>query len=570
MRHAFTLRIRLIAGFILLFGLVLIGRLYFIQIVHGDVYSERGNRQYVRPNQDLYDRGTIFFETKDGKKVSGATLASGFTIAIDPRLISDPEKVYAALNALTPLDRAEFMAHAAKKEDPYEEIADHVPEDAAIKIDGLDLPGVHAYRERWRFYPGGMLGAQTLGFVGFQGDTETGIVGLERYYNDVLARDTENVDVNFFAEVFSTIGSAVFETGKRQAGDVVTTLEPSVQQYLEGILKGVEQKYSSRLTGGIIMNPKDGSIYALAVNPTFDLNNFKQVEDATVFAQPLVEHVYEMGSIIKPLTMAAGLDSGAVKRTTTYNDMGHITLDGYTISNYDHKARGVVSMQEVLNQSLNTGVAFVVDKMGRNDFAKYMRAYDLGKETGIDLPNEAAGLITNLESPRAVEYATASFGQGIALSPVETIRALASLGNGGMLPTPHLGKEIELSSGVSKALVYPPEGPVLKKETSEEITRMLVEVVDKSLLGGQYKHEHYTIAAKTGTAQIAKEGARGYYDDRYLHSFFGYFPAYDPKFIIFLYTVEPKGVEYASHTLTEPFMELTDFLINYYDLPPDR
>lgn len=570
MRAAFTVRIRLIASCILFFSLLLIARLYFIQIVHGDVYSERANRQYVRPNQDVYNRGSIFFQTKEGEKVSAATLASGFTLAIDPRLITDGEGVYQKMNAIWALDKEDFLGHAGKKDDPYEEIARRVPEKEALAIDALGIPGVHIYRERWRYYPGKELAAQSIGFVGFKGKTETGVTGLERYYNDVLERDSSAVNVNFFAEVFSTIGSAVFDSGKKEAGDVVTTIEPSVEQYLEKILKDVQKQYQSELVGGIVMNPKDGSIYAMAVTPSFDINKFNEVENPALYTQPLVEHSYEMGSIIKPLTMAAGIDAKAVTPQTTYYDSGSLSLDGYTIYNFDHKARGTVPMQEVLSQSLNTGVAHVVTKMGREKFAKYMHAFGLGKETGIDLPNEAAGQIANLESPRAVEYATASFGQGIALTPVQTIRALSALGNGGTLPSPHIGKQILYSSGINKTLAYPSEGQVISKESSEAITRMLVEVVDSALLGGKYKHEHYSIAAKTGTAQIAKTGARGYYDDRYLHSFFGYFPAYDPQFIVFLYTVWPKGVEYASHTLTEPFMKTTDFLINYYDIPPDR
>lgn len=571
MRATFTVRIRLIAIVIVLFACALVTRLYFVQVVNGKVYSERGNRQYVRPNQDLYDRGSIFFTTKDGEHVSAATLATGFTLAIEPRLITNEAEVYGKIAAMyPPINRDDFLARAAKKDDPYEEIATRVPEDKALKIDGLKIPGINIYRERWRYYPGNDLASQEIGFVGFKGDgkTQTGVTGLERYYNDTLNRDSALVDVNFFAQVFSTIGSAVFDSGTRQDGDVVTTIEPSVEQYLEAKLKALDEQYHPTLTGGIIMNPKDGSIYAMGVYPSFDLNKFNEVKDPHLYAEPLVEYSYEMGSIIKPLTMAAGIDAGAVTPETTYNDAGHIELDGYTISNFDKKGRGVIPMQEVLNQSLNTGVAFVVNKMGRQKFASYMHAYGLGKDTGIDLPNEASGQVSNLESPRAVEYATASFGQGIALTPVQTVRALASLGNGGTLPIPHLAKEIDYTTGLSKTLAYPADGPVITKKTSETITRMLVQVVDKSLLGGQYKHEHYSIAAKTGTAQIARPG--GYYDDRYLHSFFGYFPAYDPKFIVFLYIVYPKGVEYASHTLTEPFMNIADFLINYYNVPPDR
>jgi cell division protein FtsI/penicillin-binding protein 2 len=306
--------------------------------------------------------------------------------------------------------------------------------------------------------------------------------------------------------------------------------------------------------------------------PTFDPNYLQNETDPAVFSNPIVENVYEMGSIIKPLTMASGIDSGAVTPETTYVDSGSLTLNGSKISNFDGKGRGQVDMQVVLNDSLNTGAAFVESKMGNALFADYFRRFGLGEETGIDMPNETPGLIENLKSPRDLEYATASFGQGIAMSPIITIRALAVLANGGYLITPHLVKKIDYKIGVSKNISEEKGTQVLKPATSETISRMLVTVVDKALLGGSVKMPNYSVAAKTGTAQIAKTGGGGYYSDKYLHSFFGYFPAYNPQFIVFLYTVEPKGVggDFASHTLTAPFINITKFLISYYKIPPDR
>ena len=227
-------------------------------------------------------------------------------------------------------------------------------------------------------------------------------------------------------------------------------------------------------------------------------------------------------------------------------------------------------MQEVLSQSLNTGVAHIASLLGNDQFRKYLYGLKLGSETGIDLPNEAYGLVKNLETSRELEFAQASFGQGIALTPIATVRALSTLANGGVLITPHLVKRIEYENGKSQEIGFPPPERVFRQETSEDVTRMLVTVVDTALKKGKAKNPYYTVAAKTGTAQIADHENGGYYSDRYLHSFFGYFPAYDPKFLIFLYTVEPKGVQYASETLTDPFIDLVQFLINYYAILPDR
>ena len=179
-------------------------------------------------------------------------------------------------------------------------------------------------------------------------------------------------------------------------------------------------------------------------------------------------------------------------------------------------------------------------------------------------------MVDNLKSPRDIEHATASFGQGIALTPVSTIRALSTIANGGVLINPHIVKQINYKIGVSENKSTETYRRVIKRETSEEITRMLVHSVDKVLLGGTLQIPNYSVAAKTGTAQMAKEGGGGYYEDQFLHSFIGYFPAYNPKFIIFLYTINPKGIRYGSETLSKPFMDTVKFLINYYEVPPDR
>lgn len=570
MRSNFVLRIRFILGVIVLVALILLVRLYSIQIIHGEDFNIQADRQYVRPNQNLFDRGRIIFESRDGIQWSAATLKTGFTVSINPSILKDSQETYQKLSDIIEIDSEIFFARASKINDPYEEIAKRVSQEDGIKIDELNIEGVQIHKERWRFYPGGKLASQTLGFVAFEGDILSGRYGLERYYNDTLSRNTDNLYVNFFAEIFSNVNKTLFKQGGKREGDVVTTIEPSVQLFLERKLEEIYDKWNSRQTAGIIINPQNGEIYAIGVYPSFDVNNFREVEDSSVFSNPLIEGVYEMGSIIKPLTIAAGLDSGAITAETTYYDSGSVTFDGATISNYDGKGRGRVKIQEILNQSLNTGASFVMEAMGTEVFRDYMLNYGIGQETGIDLPNEAAGLVSNLDSPRTLEYATASFGQGIAMTPIATVRALSTLANGGKLITPHLGKEIKYRTGLSKTISYVDGEEVLKESTSQEITRMLVKVVDEALLGGTVSFDNYSIAAKTGTAQIANTQARGYYDDRFLHSFFGYFPAYDAEFFIFLLAIEPKEVRYASQTLTRPFIDTVNFLINYYDVPPDR
>jgi len=565
-------RIRIITAAIILIAGLLITRLYYVQVMQHDYYVERAERQYVHTVNDLYDRGSIYFTTKSGDLVSAATISSGFVLAVNPTQIIDAEAAHVALSSVYEINKESFIRTVTTPNRTYIEIDPRITIAQSRLIAEKKIPGLHLYSNQWRYYPGEALSARLVGFVGYSDNESEGLVGrygLERYYDDILNRSDESTSVNFFAEIFTNMGQILFDATPKRTGDIVTTIEPTVARFLDTTLQKTQDTWDSRITGGIIMNPQNGEIYAMNVIPTFNSNARigNTIED---FKNPLVEDVYEMGSIIKALTVAAGLDDGAITPQTTYYDSGQLQLSNFTIRNYDGRARGTVNMQEVLNQSLNTGVSFIVDTMGKDDFRSYFKRLRLGSETGIDLPNEAFGLIANLDSPRDVEYATASFGQGIALTPIATVRALAALGNGGRLVTPHVVREIVYQDGSVKENKFPDGEQIFSEETSLVISRMLTNVVDDALRNGEVKLENHSLAAKTGTAQIADQINGGYYEDRFLHSFFGYFPAYDPEYLVFLYTVEPKNIRFASETLTDPFMEITNFLINYYNIPPDR
>jgi cell division protein FtsI/penicillin-binding protein 2 len=551
------------------FAIVIILRLYLIQIVYGDEFTAKASGQYFRPQPNIFERGAIFFSDKEENLIPAAVQKIGFAVSINPSSITNAENIYDELSSIIVLDKETFLAKFGKG-GVHQEIASRLEFSEAESIKQLNLRGVNIYEEKWRHYPGDSVASHALGFMAYKEDQLAGRYGLERTYEKVLERENKSLYVNFFAEVFAGVkGTKSSKDSSAEEGDVVITIEPSVQAFLESELDKLNNKWNSEFSGAIVVDPKTGEIIALSAVPDFDLNNFQE-ENSTVFSNPLVENVFEMGSIVKALTMAAGLDAGAVRPGTTYFDSGVIFLDNYQISNFDGKGRGLVDMQSVLMNSLNTGAAFVANQMGNKKFAEYMFDFGLAERSGIDLPNEAAALIENLKSKRNVEYATASFGQGIAFAPTVMVRALTALANGGTIVTPHLLSRIDYLNGESKEFFDQNKRRVLKSQTAEEITRMLVKTVDEALLNGSVKIPNYSIAAKTGTAQIAKTEERGYYDDRFLHSFFGYFPAFEAKFLIFLFTYNPQGVRYASETLTHPFMDITKFLINYYDIPPDR
>ncbi|MEQ1561359.1 MAG: penicillin-binding protein 2 [Nitrospira sp.] len=568
MKQNYSNRIRVISVFIFLFALILVGRLYILQVVDNNLYLDKADRQYSSTSKNIFSRGTIFFQNKDKSLVSAATLKSGFTIAVNPEVLKNPEDVYIKINEILPLDHDVFIAKATKPKDPYEEIATKVDLEVGQKIADMKIPGMQVIKERWRFYPGGDIASHIVGILGFKGNEYAGRYGLERQYETQLERK-DGAYVNFFAQIFSSIKSATSKNGSLEA-DIVTTIEPTVQSYLQNVLKKTTEKWSSDITGGIIMNPSTGEIYAMEVYPTFDLNNSQIEKKVSIFSNPLVENVYEMGSIIKPLTVGAGIDTGVITATSTYYDGGFVVVNNQKIKNFDDKVRGVVGIQDLLSQSLNVGAAHVEQLLGNKRFTEYMYNFGVNQKTGIELPNEGKNITKGLESPRDIEHVTASFGQGIALTPVATVRALATVANGGTLVTPHVVKSLNYTLGTSKETPILAGKRVLKEKTSEDVSRLLVYSLDNVLVGGTLKIPNYSVAVKTGTAQIAKEGGGGYTEDQFLHSFIGYFPAYSPKFIIFLYTVNPKGARFGSETLPYPFMDLVKFLINYYEVPPDR
>ncbi len=564
---SFQLRIRIVIVCIFLVAIVLLFRLFFVQVIHKNSYAEKADRQYVTPSGNIFNRGSIFFSKKDGSLVTAGTVTSGFKLAMIPKNIVDPEEVYLKLDPYLEMDEATFLSKVSKTTDPYEEIATGLNKEQVTEIENLKLKGLSIFKDNWRYYPGGNLASHTLGFLAYKGDDLVGQYGLERYYNSTLSKPKDEAYVNFFAEVFSNISDTFSNTS---TGEIVTTIEPMAQYTLEQELATALSKWKADQAGGIIINPQTGEIYAIAGLPDFDLNNFKGVSDVGVYRNPLVENVFEFGSVIKPLVMAGAIDAGVVTPETKYTDNGFVVVDKKTINNFDKKGRGVVTMQDVLDQSLNTGMVYAENKLGHDKFRSYMKSYGLGEKTGIDLPNETSGLIKNLDSPRNIEYANAAFGQGIALTPIEAIRAFSIIANGGKMVTPHLAKKINYDNGLSKTLEYPIlKENILKKETTDTVTKMLIHVFE-SYDSGAHKMTNHSVATKTGTAQVALESGKGYYTDRHMHSFFGYFPAYDPKFLVFLFLENPKEIKYASQTLIPPFVNISKFIINYYNVPPDR
>ena len=572
MRAQFRFRIRLVLAALAFFALCIVARLYFVQIIDGARYTQRANNQFVSNGSGLFDRGSIYFTRKDGTLISAATLATGFLVAINPQMLANPEVAYEAISAVatTTLSHAAFLTAAANKNLVYVEVAHELSDATGQALAAEHIPGVEVLRERWRTYPGGTLAANSIGIVSYgSGSTLVGQTGLEAEYNSVLTRSSSNLFQNFFATLFSGAGSLLVNAAGAREGDVVTTIEPEVETRLAEDLQKVNTKYSSAGTGGIIMDPKTGAIYALASYPTFNPNDLQNI-NPSLLANPLVEHVFEYGSIMKPITMASALSAGVVTPQTTYNDTGCIHVDGSRICNWNYHAYGIIPMLVIIRDSLNVGASWVAEQLGQTQFRKYFTEI-FGQKTGIDLPNETDALIGNLSKPQQIYYDTASFGEGIAVTPIQMIRALAAVGNGGMLVRPHLASSIILNSGVVKPIDWGSGTRVFSVAASRETTVMMDALWDQALIvnGVSARIPTMSVAAKTGTAQLPTPTGT-YYNNKFFNSEVAFFPSFNPRFIILLYTDDPKHVIYAEQSLSTTLLDLVHFLINYYHVPPDR
>lgn len=576
----YSLKINILKVGFLFFAIVIVGRLYYIQIVNGDEFRDTSLRQGIL-NTERSERGIIYFESKDGNLIPAAVNKSGFILAINPKILKNKETVFEKLSRIIEIDHDDFFKKASKLDDPYEILAEKIEKDKIQKIKEIqdEHNGIILVPQKWRFYPAKNLASHILGFVGFEDNEIKGRYGVEKYYENYLKGGSPVKSRVMFGSLLD-FGKRVFESYELMGASIVLTVEPMLQGVLEANLEKVLSDYKGIIAGGIIINPQNGKILAMAAKPDFDPNEYHKIRNISVFNNPLTGSIYEVGSIFKPLTIAAGLNENAITPETKYFDRGYTVLNHRKIENYDGKGRGEVDIQTILNKSLNTGAVFVMQALGKEKFLNYIKNYGLNSKTDIDLPGEIAGKTDNLNTLRDIEFATASFGQGIAITPIEFAVAASSLGNGGKIIKPRIADKMMINDGIvygvddkkdTRTINFETKikGQSIKKEISEKISSMLTKVVDEALLNGTVKIDNYSIAAKTGTAQLINMDKKGYSED-FLHTFVGYAPSFEPEFLIVMFIEKPKGVKYASETLTVPFMNIMKFIINYYEIPPDR
>jgi len=538
-------RFALILGGISLAFIGVIFRLYDLQLNDGSYYSVQAAEQSALSGMKSSKRGTIYFVDKDGKKFSASSNKEFPEIYIDSSKVEDRQEVASAIATITGISLEDAIKKISGKNE-YVSIVKKASDSQISTVNELMQKGIFVRNYSSRAYPLGNLSAQTIGFVGpdDKQSADTGRSGLEKFYNEKLSGVSKKADE----------GDSEVSVGGE---DLLIGIDLNIQKEAELILAKLVANSRSKSGTVLVQDPKNGKILAMGSLPNFDPNNYSAGKMES-YLNPALEKVYEPGSVFKVLTMAAGIDAGKFTPDTVYNDVGFVKLSGYTIKNWDGKAHGKVTMTNVIEQSLNTGTAYAEKLIGNTIFADYIKKFGFGEKTGIDLPGEVRGDLRNINpKSSAVAFANAAFGQGVSVTPLQLISSISTIANGGILMRPYLN--LELGEQEVRRVV--------SEDAAKKVTAMMVSAVDKNKLAAI---EGYTIAGKTGTAQVPNLKNGGYYTDRVINTYAGFAPASNPKFTILIKIDEPEGAPLAGETVVPAFRDLTKFLLQYYSVPPDR
>ncbi len=563
-------RLTILSVVIFLFAGFIGIKLFKLQIIDYFKYSQMAEAQHLAQKELIPDRGEIYihdYSAEENTLYPVAVNKKYYLAFAVPDHVENPVKTSKLLAPILEMDEEILYNRLAKENDLYEPLKHKLDEDKKAEIEILELPGIRFEEEIYRYYPEGEVTGQVLGFVGYKGDDLTGMYGIEGFWQKELAGEK-----GMFTFERDAVGRLIplarrVKAEEQNGTDIILTLDRSIQFTACSSLKTTVLKHGADNGSVIIMDPKSGAILAMCNYPSFDPNIYNEVENYGVYNNNTIFEPYEPGSMFKALTMAAALDTGAVTPMTTYEDTGSVEIAGYTIRNSDGEAHGIKNMTQVLEESLNTGAIFAARSVGPDLFYNYYQRFGLGEETGIKLNSENKGDISSLKWKKEIFMATASYGQGITATPIQIIKAFGAIANGGKLMKPYIIDEVREPGG--KVNKTQPEflKQIILKKTADTLSAMLASVV-------KYGHAQnagvpgYYIAGKTGTAQVADLETGKYSTDRTIHSFVGFAPIEDPKFVMLVKLDHPRSVEFAASSAAPLFGEISQFLLNYLKVPP--
>ncbi len=560
-------RVTIFSLFVFLCAAALVGRLFYLQIIRHSYYADLATKRQEVHRELEPTRGTLY--VREGERLYPlVTNREYYLVYAEPVHIKDATSTMQTLAPILELTPEEIIAltpRLAQDNDPYEPIKKKITKQQIEQISAAKLVGIGYIPETHRFYPDSNIGGHVFGFVTNTDEGREGHYGLEGYFNKELSGTPGSVS-SFKDALGSLITIGDREVKKADDGDsLVLTLDRTLQYTACEKLKQYSDRWSADGATVIIMEPT-GAILAMCSLPDFDPTNYSDTEDINTFNNPAIFTAFEPGSVFKAFTMAAGLDMGVISPNTTYTDEGEIKIDRFTIKNSDLKAHGVQTMTEVLQKSLNTGAIFAEQKVGKANYKKYLERFGFGEKTGIELDTESEGDISAVNKAGEIYGMTASYGQGVTATSLQVASAFSALANNGTLMKPYIVKEIIHADGTTE-LIQPKEvRQVISPKASALLSGMLTSVVEQSY-DRKAKVPGYYFGGKSGTAQVPSP--KGGYSEKTTHSFAGFGPVSNPKFVVYVKLDNPKGVRFSTESIVPMFGELAKFLVGYYQIPPD-
>jgi cell division protein FtsI/penicillin-binding protein 2 len=571
-------RIYIITIFVFLFSFCIIAKLFVLMVLQNNFYSSLAAGSHEMFAKLFPKRGEVYIQdTRTGEKFPLAINRDYFLLYADTRLIDTEWDAREEANKLAEIfsyddeEKEKLFNKLNKQDDPYEPIEKKLDEEQMDVVKDLNLTGLNFVRSPYRFYPENNLAAQVIGFLGKDsGGNNVGRYGIEGYWDKTLAGSGGFYEgLKTAAGSRITFGDALFEPAQDGA-DITLTIDRTIQFRACEILREAQEEYKAQSASLVVMNPVNGAILAMCSLPDFNSNDYGSVESVNTYNNSTIFTPYEPGSIFKPIVMSSAINEEVLTPHTTFFDTGvKEGLCDTPIKNANGKDYELQDMIGVLENSINTGMIFVVERLGKKNLQEYLGKFGFGVKSGIGLDTESSGTLESLYKNKSDKIdcysATASFGQGVAVTPLQMVSAFSVIANGGMLFKPFIVEEIDYPDGKIDNNHTKEVRRVLSKKTTSLVTGMLVNVVDIGQAKGAQVPGYY-VAGKTGTAQIP--GIGGYTEDT-IHSFVGYAPVDEPKFVMIVKFEKPER-SYSSVTAAPTFSKIAKFILEYYGIPPER
>lgn len=563
-----NLRINIVMVIVFLIGGIVLSRLFYLQIDQGEYYKAMAQGQQTSLSETQGERGEVTF--KNGEMI--AMTEKEPYLFISPEEIKEKESTAQILAEKIGKDTSSLLSLMNKEGSYYEIIEENIDKNKSDEISELGLDGVHIGYKTKRYYPQEETASQIIGFINQEG---LGQYGLESYYDKQIKGEST------ISKTEKNPWSFLFKLSEKESLDGASlglTIDYNIQYMAEKLLNEGVKKYDAEGGEIIVMDPNTGAIIAMAQNPNFNPNNY---EKATMesFQNSCIQKLFEPGSIFKPITMSMAINEKAVTPDTVFDDkLGYALYGKYKVYNYSEKAWGKVTMTEILQNSINTGVMYAESLIGNTKFYNYLKSFGFFEGTGIDLSGEISSKNNQLSealknnNSNNTSFPNTAFGQGIGITPLQMIRAFSAAINGGILYKPYVVETITTANGTKKIEPTILKENVISPETSTTLKSMLTNVVEKGF-GHLAKVPGYWIGGKTGTSQVPYTSLginKAGYSDHTWQTFMGFAPAFDPKFIILVKLNNPTATKTSEYSAVPIFHDLAKYIFDYWQIPPER